>query len=181
MNSNKKLIGYTTRVLVFSALLIALDIIFTRFLRYEVYPYERLSLQFVSHAMSGILFGPIIAAINCIAGDLLGMVANSGGLSLNPLITGVAAMRGLLYGLLLKGGSKSFWRFLLAIGVVTVVCDLAANSFIMSGFFNIPAHTVFLTKLPVRLIATPLYALLMFALWRQLDKTRVFDGLTKRK
>ena len=177
---NKDMLYKSTKILVFSALLIALDVIFTRFLRWEIYPYDRYSLQFLSHGLSGILLGPIIAAVNCVAGDLVGMLVNSGGLSLYLPITVNCALRGVIYGLLLYKKPASFVRILIAVAVVTVLCDLWINSFIMKGFYGLPFWTIFLSKLPIRLASIPLYATILWFVWSRLEKTRIFDSLFVR-
>lgn len=165
-----------TSVLTFSALLIALDIIFTRFLRFEIYPYDRYSLQFLSHALSGLLFGPIIAAVNCVAGDLVGMIVNSGGLSINPLLTLTFALRGLIYGLILHNKNlRSLPWVGISVAIVTLVCDLALNSFIMSEIFNIPPETVFITKLPFRLASIAVYTFIIWFVWHRLKKIKPFS------
>lgn len=180
MKSRKKLYK-STRILVFSALLIALDVIFTRFLRWEIYPYDRYSLQFLSHGLSGILFGPIIALVNCVAGDLVGMLLNSGGLSLYLPVTANCALRGVLYGLLLWKKPASLVRILIAVALVTVLCDLLINSWIMSGFYGLPYWTIFVTKLPLRIASIPLYSFVLWFVWYRLGKTHMFDGLVGRE
>lgn len=176
----KRAFALTTRYLTTAALFVALDIVFTRFLRVEVYPYERISLQFLSHSMAGILFGPIGAGATAVAGDLMGMLVNSGGLNINPALTGVAALRGLIYGLLLYKGKKSYPQILAAVAAVTIVCDLTLNSFIFQTFFNLPAKTIFLTKLPFRLPAIPLFALLLWVLWKRIEKSGLAKHFERR-
>ena len=179
MKSRKNLYK-STRILVFSALLIALDVIFTRFLRWEIYPYDRYSLQFLSHGLSGILFGPIIALVNCVAGDLVGMLLNSGGLSLYLPVTANCALRGVLYGLLLWKKPASLVRILIAVALVTVLCDLLINSWIMSGFYGLPYWTIFVTKLPLRIASIPLYSFVLWFVWYRLGKTHMFDAVVGR-
>ena len=179
MKSRKNLYK-STRILVFSALLIAMDVSFTRFLRWEIYPYDRYSLQFLSHGLSGILFGPIIALVNCVAGDLVGMLLNSGGLSLYLPVTANCALRGVLYGLLLWKKPASLVRILIAVALVTVLCDLLINSWIMSGFYGLPYWTIFVTKLPLRIASIPLYSFVLWFVWYRLGKTHMFDALVGR-
>ncbi|MBR5519653.1 MAG: hypothetical protein IKU55_02940, partial [Clostridia bacterium] len=139
--------------------------------------YDRYSLQFLSHGLSGVLFGPIIAAVNCVAGDLVGMLLNSGGLSLYLPVTANCALRGLLYGLLLWKKPASLVRILIAVALVTGICDLALNSWIMSGFYGLPYWTIFVTKLPLRLASIPVYSFILWFVWFRLGKTHMFDSL----
>ena len=174
---NKPVVYKSVQILVFSALLIALDVIFTRFLRWEVFPYDRYSLQFLSHGLSGVLFGPIIAAINCVAGDLVGMLVNGGGQSLYLPVTAVCALRGVIYGLLLHRRKLPIWRVLVAVATVTVVCDLTLNSFIMSGFYGLPANEIFWSKLPFRLASIVLYTVVLWYVWNRLEATGMFKRI----
>lgn len=159
-----------------SALLVALDIIFTRFLKLEPYPFDRYSLQFLSHSLSGLLFGPIIAAVNCVAGDLVGMLINSGGLEIDPLLTLTFALRGAIYGVILhdKKRRNLFWMGI-SIAIVTVVCDLALNSFILSKYFNTPVDFIFITKLPFRIASIPVYTYILWFVWKRLEKISPFS------
>lgn len=174
---NQRILYKSTRILAFSALLIALDIIFTRFLRIEIFGYERYSLQFLSHALSGLLMGPVIAAVNCMAGDLLGMLINSGGLSLFLPVTLNCALRGLIYGFLLHRKHVSFVRTLIAVAAVTVCCDLFANSYILHEFYELSFWGMLLAKLPFRLVSIPIYAGVLWFTWSRLETTHVFDIL----
>ncbi|HHX72767.1 MAG TPA: folate family ECF transporter S component [Clostridiales bacterium] len=160
----------TIRTLTFAALFIALDIVFTRFFSRMVF-YDRISLQFLPHVMAGGMLGPIGAALTCVAGDLLGMLINSGGLSINPILTGTAMLRGLLYGLFLfRKGKISFWRMLLAVGIVTLLCDVVINTYVMHVIYEVEVKVILASKLWIRALAWPLYSLVAWGVWNRLEK-----------
>ncbi len=152
------------RRLTWAALLVAIDIIAARFLYfYTPGNIDRISLQFIPNALSGLLLGPVWGALSCIAGDMLGMFINPSGMSFNPLITLSAGVRGLLYGLLLYRKNASFMRVLLAVAVVTLVVDLGLNPVWLSLMYGKTWLFVLWAKIPVRIITIPVYAGALFA------------------
>ena len=86
----------TIRKLTYAALLVAMDIVLARYLAIPL-GYERLSLQFLPDGMAGILLGPVFGGMVTLGADLLGMLIQSGGLSINPLISVAAILRGVGY------------------------------------------------------------------------------------
>ena len=161
--------------------MIALDILFTRLLKYEVFPYDRYSLQFLSHSISGLLFGPFIAAVNCIAGDLIGTLLFDGRALMLPL-TAVAALRGVIYGLILHPQKRHslFW-VTLSVTCVTLICDLFLNSLIFQAFYaNQTMLAILLSKLPFRLISIPVYSSILWAIITRFEKIRIWDSISHR-
>lgn len=165
------------KVLIMSlcALLIALDILFTRLLRYEVFPWDRYSLQFLSHSMSGLLFGSAIAAVNCIAGDLIGTVLFDGRAFLLPL-TAVAALRGVIYGIVLHSKRRRSLVWIVgAVTFVTVICDLFINSYIFQTFYaDQTMFTILISKLPFRIVSIPIYSSMLWVVSSRLEKAGAF-------
>ncbi len=163
------------------ALLVALDIVFTRFLSVMLPGgLDRLSLQFLPHALAGLLFGPLGAMAACVAGDLLGMTVNSAGLAFTPLLTLSAAVRGLLYGLLLYQKPLTLRRCLLACGLVTLVVDLGLNPVWMRFLYGQAYLVILLAKIPVRLVWAPVCGLVLFLAGRALQAARVVPASDRR-
>lgn len=153
------------------ALLVAMDIVFTRFFSVMLPGnLDRLSLQFLPHAAAGLLFGPFYAAAACAAGDVLGMLVNSAGFAFNPLLTLSAGVRGALYGMLLYKKPVTLWRTLLAVGVVTLVVDLGLNPVWMVFIYNQGYLGILAAKIPVRLIWAPISGVIMYLVFRALDR-----------
>ena len=88
-----------TYQLVVMAFLVALEIIFTRFLSINL-PIARIGFGFLPVAITAIMFGPIWAALCYTVGDLLGMMIFPTG-QFFPGFTLSAFITGLLYGILL--------------------------------------------------------------------------------
>ena len=69
------------RMLATSGLLIALDIVCTRFLSfYTPGNVDRIRPQFVPTAIAGFIFGPYWAMLITVLGDIVGMLIHSGGM-----------------------------------------------------------------------------------------------------
>ncbi len=89
-----------TRRLVFAALLIALEIILTRFVQIPI-PLDgftnRISLGFLPVAMGGMLYGPLWGGLLAAIADIIRALLFPQG-AINPLFTLTAFMRGTVYG-----------------------------------------------------------------------------------
>ncbi len=158
------------KILTTISLLVALDVVFTRFFSYMLPGnLDRLSLQYIPHALGGLLFGPFYAAIACVVGDILGMFINSAGLVFTPMFTASAAVRGLLYGLLLYKKPVTLKRCILAVSVVTLVVDLGLNPIWMNILYDQAYLPILLAKIPVRVIFAPLAGMLLYPLLRRLS------------
>ncbi len=123
------------QTLVLLALLIALQVVLTRFLSITPAPWLRISFGFLPIAAAGMLFGPIPAALAGALGDVVGFFLFPSG-AFFPGYTLTAAMSGLFYGLFLfnihkeiRHGSKAAWlRILLCELTITVICYLILNT-----------------------------------------------------
>ncbi|MDP4108557.1 MAG: folate family ECF transporter S component [Bacillota bacterium] len=116
--------------LLMAALLIALDVIFSRLLAvYTPGGIDRLSLQFLPNALAGYLFGPFLGGAVLVAGDMLGSLVVSRGLAVSSLFTVSALAKGLIYGFMLNNKKPTvkrvFFTFLIAAIVVDVGLDTA--------------------------------------------------------
>ena len=122
------------------ALLIALEIIFTRFLSIQT-PMLRISFAFVPLALAGSLYGPVYGFIVGMSADLLGMVLfSTGGFHLG--FTLVTALTGAVYGLLLhrKDGEEKWSRFKVVLRSVTA-------AFIINIFLEMGLNTLWLSQI----------------------------------
>ena len=179
----------TTKLLAAAGLLVALDIVFARFLSFYTWDYAvRVGPQFLAHAMAGWLLGPVWALGTAVAGDILGMLINSAGLSFLPGYTLSAAMSGLLYGLLLhrrpvrnpdvrRPAARGLLRAALAVGTVTLVVSLGMGSLWSLLYFGKGWWGVFLLALPWRALLWPVYTALLYAAQQGLDRAGVRERL----
>ena len=164
------------RNLTFGALLCALDIIFTRFLSVMVPPglnLDRISLQFLPNALSGMMFGPFWGALICAAGDMLGMAINSGGLSPLPVFTISAATRGAIFGLLLYKKNITYPRALAAMAIISVVVELGMGTAWQVLFYDKGVALILMYKIPVRIVTTFAYSSILLVTTKALRKAGV--------
>ncbi len=162
--------------LALAGLFVAMDIVFARFLYFYMPPglnTVRISPQFLAHALVGWLLGPLWAAGSAVAGDLLGMLINSGGLSIHLGYTLSAVLTGLIYGFTLYRRPVKWWRALLAVSAVVLPVSLLLGSLWMSQIRNLPAHVLIIEALPWRLLTIPIYSALLFLVQKGLYRAHI--------
>lgn len=172
----------SVRMLVTGGLLIALDVVCTRFLSFYTPGYvDRISLQFVPNALAGMVFGPLWGMMIAVLGDTVGMLINSGGMQFTPLITLACAARGLIYGLILYKKPLSAIRCITAVAIVTVVVELGMMPVILSILYGKAWMATLLAKLITRIITIPTYGFVLFAVAKGMQRAGLpaFEGIGK--
>lgn len=148
---------------------VALDIVFTRFLSIQASQNLRFSFQTVALALSGWVLGPVWACVAAVAGDLLGMLINSGGVAIIPLLTLSAAAKGLIFGLVLYKRNITLWRTALAYACVAIVCDMGLTTLGLTLSFGGTYAARLWTRLPAIGIQFVVLTLLVTALFKALE------------
>lgn len=122
-----------TKRLVHVALLIAVEIVLSRFCSINT-PIVRISLGFIPIAMVGMLYGPIWAGLAAAIGDIIGAVLVPTG-AYFPGFTLTAFATGFTYGILLKD-QDSWLRIILAVAIVSIALNLCLDTlwlYILTG------------------------------------------------
>jgi ECF transporter S component (folate family) len=153
-----------TRMLVTVALLIALEIILTRFLSIKT-PIVRISFGFIPIAFSAILFGPVAGGITGALADLLGFFIFPQG-TFFPGFTLSAFISGTCYGFFLHKKPDSFVRVLLSVLVIALVVDLGLNTLWLSFITNTAWGPLLITRIIKVVLMYPVQVLLIHFLWR---------------
>ena len=130
MNSGK----ITLRQLTVSALLIALDVVFSRVLAINT-PLMKIGLGFAAVAVAAMLYGPAWAALTAALGDLIGALLFPTG-AYFPGFTATAALTGLIFGLFLYRREKSLLRAFLAALCNCLLVTLLLNTLMIAVFFR---------------------------------------------
>lgn len=130
MSENK----ISLRQLTVSALLIALDVVFTRVLAINT-PLMKIGLGFAAVAVSAILYGPAWAALTAALGDLIGALLFPTG-AYFPGFTLTAALTGLIFGLFLYRREGSWLRAFLAALTNCLLVTLLLNTLMIAVFFR---------------------------------------------
>jgi ECF transporter S component (folate family) len=155
---------HTLRIVILG-MLIAMEIILTRFLAQHMMPtpYIRLSLGFVPIAIAGMLFGPLWGALAAAAADIVGANFFSP-FGFFPGFTLTAAMTGAVYGALLPRAQQH-------LRTVRVVC--AAFIVVVPVQLGIETYWLYLLQgrgviamMPMRLVRTGIMIVVQTgALW----------------
>lgn len=131
MDSSGKI---TLRQLTVSALLIALDVVFSRVLAINT-PLMKIGLGFAAVALSAMLYGPLWAALTAALGDLVGALLFPTG-AYFPGFTVTAALTGLIFGLFLYRREKGWLRAFLAAFCNCLLVTLLLNTLMIAVFFR---------------------------------------------
>lgn len=131
--------------LVIMGVLIAMDVILTRFLSIQT-PITRIGFAFVARVIAAIILGPLQAAAVGGIADFVGMLAFPSG-TYFPGFTLTAAMFGLIYGLFLHKKVTPV-RIVGAVVTSQIVCSLGLNTL----WLTIMTGSSFLALLSTRLI-----------------------------
>ncbi len=133
-----------TKNLAIIGMLIALDIIFTRFWMIQT-PLIRISLGFFAIAMIGMLYGPVIAGIAAGISDILGwaMVPYA---PFFPGFTLTAILSGVIFGYFLHKPHTTLRSYIFCALSVTVLCDTLLNTLWLSFLQNVPFVTLIVTR-----------------------------------
>ena len=131
MDSSGKI---TLRQLTVSALLIALDVVFSRVLAINT-PLMKIGLGFAAVALSAMLYGPLWAALTAALGDLVGALLFPTG-AYFPGFTATAALTGLIFGLFLYRREKSWLHAFLAAFCNCLLVTFLLNTLMIAVFFR---------------------------------------------
>jgi ECF transporter S component (folate family) len=155
-----------------ASLFVALDILLTRFLTIQIAPGNHFGFQFLAYGLAGWIIGPYWAIGSAVAGDILGMLANSGGYMFSPLFLLIAAYKGFIFGIMLYRKKPNLLLAAITVFLAVVCIDMTLGSYALSQILGTSWLNHFLMKLPFRVASYPVYVLLLHTAMTALDKTR---------
>lgn len=132
------------RKIVVLALLIAIQVILSRFLSINAWN-VKIGLGFVPIVIAAILYGPILAGITYALSDILGAILFPIG-PYFPGFTVTALMSGILFGLLLHK-KQSLGRILSTVLINQLVLGLVVNTFWISLLNGVPFSGLVVTRI----------------------------------
>ena len=146
MSKNKRSLS-NPRVLACSALFIALSIVCGKYLKIPVGDILRFSFENLPIILSGIMFGPVCAAIVALLADILGCVLV--GYAINPIVTLGAVAIGLISGFISKPANKLPLSLRLALTVFTshLIGSVLIKTFGLSQWYDISLPVLMLWRL----------------------------------
>lgn len=142
----------TAKMLAVTALLIAMEVILTRFLSVQT-PILRISFGFLPIVLIALIYGPLYAGIGAALADIIGATLFPAG-AFFPGFTLTAFLTGLVYGLMLYNRRKSFVHICIAVLTVTIVLQLGLDTL----WLSIITGKGYLALLPARIIKTAIMA-----------------------
>jgi len=158
-----------TQQLLYLSLLIAIEVILTRFLSIQT-PIVRIGLGMLPIALMGIMFGPLSAGIGAVIADLIGMILFPKG-AYFPGFTFSAFLSGCLLGLILHN-KFSLKRVLLAVFLVSILIHLGLNTIWLSMLMNKGVLAILPSRIIKTLITFVIDSFTIFSVWTLL-KTRI--------
>ena len=154
------------RKLVEISLLIALEIILTRFCSINT-AILRIGFGFLPIAIIGMMYGPVSAGLAYVIGDILGMMIFPSG-SYFPGFTLTAALTGATYGVFLYKKPKSWVRIALAVGVVCIVLNLGLDTLWLSILMGQGYVALLPTRIFKAVLMIPIQTILIAIVWKKI-------------
>ena len=159
MNSKIKV-----RVLVNVSLLIALQVVLSRFLSIST-PIVKIGFGFVPLAICGVLYGPVWAAVAAVLADIIGATLfPAGAFFIGFTIS--AALRGAVFGLFLYKRQGNWVQLSVAVAANCLGISLLLNTFWLTIIMGSP----FIALLPARILQNVVMIPVQFIVLRLLQK-----------
>lgn len=159
--------------LVTIALLIALEIILSRFLSIAT-PIVKIGFNFLPIALIAMLYGPVYAGLSAATADFLGAVLFPIG-AYFPGFTLTAFLTGIVYGVFLHKHERNLARISIAVLMVTVVLNLGLNTL----WLQMITGNGYLALFPTRILRCVIIAPIQFICIRLVASKPVYSRLTK--
>ena len=160
-----------TKKLAISAMIITLDVIFTRLLAINT-PLMKIGFGFAAVALAAMMFGPIWAMFTAALGDFVGSMIFPVG-PFFPGFTLTAALTGLIFGLCLYNKRGSKLRPIIAAALNCLLVTLIANTALIAYISGNDYSVLFTTRIVQFLVMFPVQSLVL--LW--LNNSGVVDVL----
>lgn len=154
----------TTYDLVTMALLVAMEIILSRFLSIQG-PSFRIGFSFVALAMAGMLLGPVKAGLVGFTADILGLFLFSG-YTFNPGITFTTTCVGVVFGIFLFKTPDRI-RIISCVLIHQLILSLGLNSLWLGLMYGTDYIAMMVSRIPQTMIYLPVEILVLMALCNQ--------------
>ncbi|WP_129598735.1 folate family ECF transporter S component [Anaerophilus nitritogenes] len=158
--------------LVYLSLLVAIEIILTRFFAIET-PIIRIGFGFLPIAICGAIFGPVSAGLAAAVADIFGMMIFPKG-AYFPGFTLSAFLGGIIYGVFLYKKEVSIKKIGMAVLLITLLIDLGLNTYWLSMITGKAAQILIIPRIKKSIIMFPIHVYLIFTLYKSIDKVGMF-------
>lgn len=157
-----------TRSLVFIAILIAIEVILTRFFAIET-PIVRIGFGFIAISLSSMLFGPLVGGITAALADVLGMMIFPKG-AFFPGFTLSAFLGGITYGVFLYNRPKSWLNIILSVITITLFINLGLNTLWIAMMTGKAYIVLLVPRIIKEIILLPIHILIIHLTWEYVGK-----------
>ena len=161
-----------TREIALLAVMLAMEIILSRFLSVYITQSVKLSFAFIPLAIASRRTGPLGGATVGAVADLLGAIL----FPVGPYFYGftvTAALSGIVYGLILRGKIEckaGLLKIIAAAVVQQVVCSFLLNSFWLSQLYGNPLVVVMASRFWLSVIMIPVQILILTPVLISVDR-----------
>ena len=131
-------------MMVILAMMIALEVVLSRWLTIWVSDNLKFAFNFVPVAVVAYLYGPFASLLVAAVGDLIGSLLYAVG-PYFPGFTVTAALTGLCFGLFLHN-KRNFWRILISVVIIQVVLTVFLDSLWFMICYGTPYFASVLTR-----------------------------------
>lgn len=153
-------------------LLVAAQIVLERYLSISIAEYLRFKFTFVAQAIAGVCLGPVYGAVAAVVSDLLGCLLT--GQPPIPLLSVVAALRGLVFGILFFK-KQNVVRIVLASVFDQIVCGIFFSSYALAPFYGM----TYWGMVAVRLAQCAVLFVLEILIFIVFYKSKIFSEIKK--
>ncbi|HYF82522.1 MAG TPA: folate family ECF transporter S component [Clostridia bacterium] len=153
-----------TKTIAFVGLLVAIEIIFTRFLSFQT-PIIRIGFGFIPIAFSAIMFGPAIGGLTAAIADVVGMIVFPKS-AYFPGFTLSAFLSGAIYGLFLYRKPVTVLNVSKSVLLITILVDLGLNTLWLSMITGKAALVLLIPRVYKSLIMLPVQIAAIQVLWK---------------
>ena len=149
---------FTPAVLTYAGVLIALNIVLSKFVSIPIGPTLRLSVSQVPLILAGIWLGPVVGGLCGLAGDLIGCLLS--GYAPNPFITATAVIMGVVPALFtpfIRGSAAGngarerllrIGRIMLVLALCMLIGSQGSTTLGLSLLYGTPFKALWLSRLP---------------------------------
>ena len=160
---NKK---FDVRKLVQISLLVALQIILTRFCSIQT-PIVRIGFGFVPVVIIATMYGPIYAGVANGIADILGLMLFPSG-SFFPGFTLTAILAGVVYGVFLYNKPITWGRIIAASVIINIVLNLGLNTYWLSIMMGKGFLALLPTRIVKELVMIPIKVVIIGIVWKSI-------------
>ncbi len=155
-----------TRDITKLGLLIALSVVFSRMLSFQLTETIKLSTTFIVIAITGATFGPFYGAIAAAIADVVGIILFPSPYGIFWGFTLSAFVDGAIYGLLLYRRPIKFYSIIAAVVVSTVVVSYGLNTYWLTITMNSPFLVIIQPRIMKSLVMVPIQIALLIPIMK---------------